>query len=132
MEKKLVFLLLFFSLILFGCVEEKQEAFSTNSSKNFVLVYLAINDGKSVSTKAINVEAGTSVLDAFKKIAKMNVTYHRIYGAFVTGINGLEQNPKKGLYWQYYIDGELAPVGAADYKLEKNNTVVEFRYEIPK
>ncbi|PIT85603.1 hypothetical protein COU36_02330, partial [Candidatus Micrarchaeota archaeon CG10_big_fil_rev_8_21_14_0_10_59_7] len=33
-------------------------------------------------------------------------------------------------YWQYYVDGVLAPVGVDAYKLDRDVTL-EFRYESP-
>ena len=49
-------------------------------------------------------------------------------GFLVEEINGLTQNPKEGMYWIYYINGETASVGVSQYILQPND-IIEWKYE---
>ena len=50
-------------------------------------------------------------------------------GAFVTGINGVSQNPSANLYWTYWVHNpltqqyEMTPVGAGSYALIFDQTI---------
>ncbi|MBI5229581.1 DUF4430 domain-containing protein [Candidatus Micrarchaeota archaeon] len=132
--KNQVLLLLLLSLALFGCLGTKGEATRNqpgNESIEKLIIFVAVNDGSKVTTKTVEVEKGATALEAFQKAASLNVTYYSGMGAFVTGVNGLEQDAKKGRFWQYYVNGKLAPVGVNNYRVEKNSTILEFRYEAP-
>ena len=115
--------LLLSALLLFGCVAQ-QPAEGTLGIK------VLINNGTGVMQSVVSVANGSTALDAFQLAATLNVTRHPQYGAFVTGINGLEQSASENKYWQYYADGVLAPVGVEAYKLDHDVTL-EFRYETP-
>ncbi len=45
-------------------------------------------------------------------------------GGLVTSINGVSQDPSASKYWMYYINGELAPVGAGDYIVQNGDEIV--------
>lgn len=49
-------------------------------------------------------------------------------GFFVETINGLSQDRGEGMYWIYYINGKVAPVGISQYKL-KADDVITWKYE---
>lgn len=49
-------------------------------------------------------------------------------GFFIEEINGVAQNPKEGMYWIYYINGQKATVGVSNYKVQAND-VIEWKYE---
>ncbi|VVB68546.1 Uncharacterised protein [Candidatus Norongarragalina meridionalis] len=120
---KIAFVLLLSALLAFGCVSQQ----STEGTLN---VKVLINNGTGVMQSVVSVANGSTALAAFEKAASLNVTHHPVYGAFVSGVNGLEQSSAANKYWQYYVDGVLAPVGVDAYKLEKDCTL-EFRYETP-
>lgn len=44
-------------------------------------------------------------------------------GGFVTSINGVSQDASAGLYWVYYVNGEFAQVGAADYIIQEGDEI---------
>ncbi|TSC56271.1 MAG: Uncharacterized protein Greene071421_274 [Parcubacteria group bacterium Greene0714_21] len=48
-------------------------------------------------------------------------------GFFVEEIKGVRQNPGKGLYWIYYINGEKSQVGVSSYIL-KPYDVISWKY----
>lgn len=41
----------------------------------------------------------------------------------VVGINGRKAESSKREYWAFYVNGELAPVGPADYKTKEGDKV---------
>jgi hypothetical protein len=49
-------------------------------------------------------------------------------GSFVQGINGIETDNRKGLYWIYYINDEKAHVGISNYILQPGDNI-EWKYE---
>lgn len=49
-------------------------------------------------------------------------------GGFISEIEGYEQDEGEGIYWLYYINGESAEVGAADYAPEEADQI-EWRLE---
>ncbi|MEM2281102.1 MAG: DUF4430 domain-containing protein [Candidatus Bathyarchaeia archaeon] len=76
---------------------------------------------------------GCSLLDATKRVARVNSTYHASQEAsFVDAINNVWNNPP--YYWMWYRwtrDGwEYGSIGADKYILSPNETVM-WRYEIP-
>jgi len=121
MKNALVLLLL--SALLFGCVSQQPTEGTLN-------IKILVNNGTGVMQSVVSVANGSTALAAFEKAATLNVTRHPAYGAFVTGVNGLEQDPAANKYWQYYVDGVLAPVGVDAYKLDRDCTL-EFRHETP-
>lgn len=66
-----------------------------------------------------------TALDLLQKDNKVNLTFSS-YGAFVQCINGICSN--NNYYWMYYVNSELAAVGADAYRI-KNNDTIEFRYD---
>ena len=50
---------------------------------------------------------------------------------FVEAINGIHSNQERNnRWWQFWVDGELAPIGAGSYILSEG-AVVEWRYTSP-
>lgn len=50
---------------------------------------------------------------------------------FIVAINGIRNNQDgNNRWWQYWVDGELAPVGAGVYVIQEDS-VVEWRYTHP-
>lgn len=126
MEKKLygrLAALLFSGVLLVGCGNQAAEApveTEVEETENVevvadekvvnVAVYV---DGESVEDleKEVAVEEEQSVLEIMDE-------YYDIDGAeegFISSIEGYEQDDSEGLYWMYYVNEEMAEVGAADY-----------------
>ena len=149
MEKKIwrkIFLMLSLGLVLAGCgtdeaskgmnqaeqpdaaeVDEAQEqAEDTDVEADEVTATLDIViDGESVAdlTEEVTVPEGTSLLEA------MHDTYElEEEGTFISAIEGYEQDTDAERYWLSYKDGEMLPVGAADYELEEDDHI-EWRLE---
>lgn len=75
------------------------------------------------------VPSGESLLNATMRVATVEILDYPGLGAFVTGINGVSQNPAANLYWTYWVYNpqtqqyELPPVGASAYLLTSDQTV---------
>ncbi|MBU3906136.1 DUF4430 domain-containing protein [Patescibacteria group bacterium] len=48
-------------------------------------------------------------------------------GVFIESINGKRNDFDSGYYWQYWVNGQYAKVGASSYELQ-NGDVVEWKY----
>lgn len=91
-------------------------------------VSMTINygNGTSVTTNPLYLSLNASVLDALKAVATVNATYYAEYQSFfVNAINGLWNNQTN--YWEYSVNGQMASVGADQYKLN-NGDQVEWIY----
>ena len=75
---------------------------------------------------------GSSVLDAMQTAKENGFSFQgREFpglGFFVEEIAGKAQNPKEGMYWIYYVNGEKAQVGVSSYIIQDND-VITFKYE---
>ena len=82
-------------------------------------------DGEAVAdlSKEITVPEGTYLLDVMHE--NYEVTEE---GGFISAIEGIEQDLDAERYWLYYIEGEMASVGAADYELQEGDQI-EWRLE---
>ena len=121
--KKSFSLILLASFLFLGCVAQSQP------SEGTLDIAVIINNGSANVSETVAVANGSTAFQAFTQAATLSIQDSK-YGIFVTGVNGLEQDHDAGLYWQYYVDGELAPVGVAAYVLTEDCTL-EFRYEKP-
>lgn len=69
---------------------------------------------------------GQTVLETLK-IQEDVVTQDSSFGEYVESINGLVGG-EDGKYWVFYIDNEMAQIGAADYVMSEGE-VIEWRFE---
>jgi hypothetical protein len=70
--------------------------------------------------------AGKTVLEQTETKARVE-TKGSDFGPFVESINGLKGGTDSK-YWSYYVNGELAQIGAADYVTEGGETI-EWKFE---
>lgn len=94
-----------------------------------VFVFLAA-DG---STFEIRIPEGASVYDVMRLARdtrgfRFEGREFQDLGFFVESINGKRQDPLRGFYWIYKINGQKAKVGVSGYKV-KQNDVIEWAYE---
>lgn len=77
-------------------------------------------DGEEIEdgNRTIEVEPGTVLLDLMKQEFDIEET-----DTFITSINGHEQDTEAGRYWLFNLNGEMAPVGAAELELEDGDVV---------
>ena len=71
-----------------------------------------------IETKSIEVEEGAIVLDVLKEHFDVEEE-----GGFVTSIDGVNDDPDNQLAWMYFVNDEMAMVGAAEYELEADDHV---------
>ena len=75
------------------------------------------------------VPSGENLLNATMRVATVEFTTFPGMGAFVTGINGRNQDPSANLYWMFWVYNpqtqqyESPPVGASSYLLTSDQTV---------
>lgn len=95
-----------------------------NNYGNVMLEITTSNTTRGVNNY-VNTHVGITALDLLISYARVNITAYP-QGDFVDCINDL--CPADNKYWMYYVNGEIATVGAGNYQIQDNDTV-EFRYE---
>lgn len=70
-------------------------------------------------------QAGKNALELLKASHQVESQDSSI-GVFVTGIDDLKNEGNK--YWMFYVDGQLAALGADQY-ITKDSNKIEWRYE---
>jgi hypothetical protein len=123
-------LLLSLAFVFVGCVGSGEGGKTAGSESGLLSVMVSINNGSGVISKTVSVKNGSTAFDVFNATVQLSYNTHPVYGIYVTGVNGLMEDSKAGKYWQYYVDGELAPVGVGAFVITKNVSL-EFRYEKP-
>lgn len=97
---------------------------STVSSvqKETVTVNISVQeDGELIpeTVKELEINEGSTLLDIMEKNYKIEET-----DTFINSIEGISQDEAEGKYWLFDVNGEAAPVGAADTILEADDEVV--------
>ena len=93
-----------------------------------VQVSLGINDGKSIRVEMITTHQGTTALEAFQQISDVK-TRELNRAIYVISIDGIAENPRRSLFWAFYVNNEASPYTAADYVISEQANL-EFRYEV--
>lgn len=120
------FALVLISLLLFVIISGFAfTGYSVNKGKSETKgrVILEVDVLGSANQKIYDFENITA-LELLQKENNVNLTYSK-YGAFVECINSICSDNNN--YWMYYVNGEMAPVGAGDYSV-RNNDTIEFKY----
>jgi hypothetical protein len=125
-ERRIVSGLLVFTLF---CVLASLSGISTASTATRVPgklagnIELTIDYGNSTQLVFPNI-SGETVFDILNQTAIVDFTQYA-YGKFITSINGVVNNAGgNGHYWQYWVNGELAPVAADNYVLADADQVL--------
>lgn len=71
--------------------------------------------------------AGETVLDQLKTITDDVEVLDSTYGEYVNSINGLKSGDQDK-YWLFYVNGEMANKGAAEYVTE-GGELIEWKFE---
>lgn len=71
--------------------------------------------------------AGTTALEQLESRNDTVIIVESEYGAYVDSINGLKGGTDEK-YWSFYIDGELASVGAGSYE-PTGGEVIEWKFQ---
>lgn len=82
------------------------------------------NDGKLVTYSGVD---GQSALSLVKQYTTVETEEYTGIGEYVVSINGVKADSTNN-FWGFYVNGEQAQVGAADY-VTKNGDQIEWRLE---
>lgn len=94
---------------------------SSEKAQTLKVSIVLSEDGKEFSNAELEVKEGSTVMEALQE--KYDVVEDK---GFITTIDGKEQNVDgNNKWWMYTVNGEMANVGAAEYKL-KDGDKVEF------
>src|SRR3989344_5253011 len=147
MKKGIIVLLMVFSFVLAGCVQNAAPPAPTPSltptaiiqtptpSPTASLEKLGINVSVSIpsenyfNSKTVEADEGESALAVSSKAFELLYKNYS-FGAYVYSVEGFADDSGKGEYWQYYFNGNLAPVGASDFRISEEG-VLEWRLESP-
>ena len=80
----------------------------------------------------IQLKENETVFDLLKKLneeGKLEFSFKDYPGAgvFIESIDGVSNDPKTNLWWQYLVNGQYAQVGASNYQL-KDGDSIEWKY----
>lgn len=103
-------------------VSSAPESTVSSIQKETVTVNISVQeDGKLVpeTGKELEIDKGSTLLDIMEKNYKIEET-----DTFINSIEGISQDEAEGKYWLFDVNGEAAPVGAADTILEAGDEVV--------
>ncbi|MFX0195511.1 MAG: DUF4430 domain-containing protein [Candidatus Hodarchaeota archaeon] len=138
MDKKLTvlisvpFLLLGVALLLFGGPLIKQSL--DNAQTTSIQVHLIIDYQGYAPNEEYTLNLPSNDNTVYDAMILANISMEKTGTGsllFIEAINGIQNNQDgNNRWWQYWIDGELAPVGAGSYKLY-TGAVVEWRYTHP-
>lgn len=98
--------------------ETKREA----TEEIFTDITISLDNGKDIVTeKKIAIKDGDILMDVLKDNFTIETSPD---GSFITSIEGIEANDKEKKAWMYFVNDEMATVGAKEYKLNSNDKVV--------
>lgn len=81
-------------------------------------------------SQIVEAREGESTLQVFEKALELGIKQTSL-GAYVYSVQGINESSSEGLYWQYYFNDELAPVGVSDFRISEDG-LLEWRLEEPK
>lgn len=103
-----------------------------NNQKTGFVVKTTIDSGSSNRTFDAQAQEGTSALALLKNIAAINSVDLQIksydFGDLVEGIDGVVGDTATGYYWSFYVNDEMASVGAGDY-IVKQGDKIAWKYQ---
>lgn len=100
--------------------EEETVVETTESQEEVIKVTISKDEGEEVlSEKEIEIEENAILMD----IMKENYDIEEDDG-FITSIDGVAPEEGEEKAWMYFVNDEMAMVGAAEYELEAGDNVV--------
>ncbi len=134
MERKIIVVVAAAIVVIAGVYVLGEEKFNKNNTtkanNGTITVTLIIDFGNYTWNYSMQLKNGSSVYDLLVEAShqhnfSISATYYPQYDSYlIEGINGVKGG--NGKYWQYWVNGEYATVGANAFKL-KNNDVVEWK-----
>lgn len=102
---------------------ESDDTEETAEEISFHVDIVVDNEALADLSQEIVAEEGEYLLDLMEENYDMDAE-----DGFVQSIEGHEQDEDEGLFWMYYINEEMAEVGAGEYE-PQNNDQVEWKLE---
>lgn len=97
-----------------------------NEQSGFVIA-TEIDTGAESKSYEARVQNGTKALALLKEIAQTNNFTLEIksydFGDLVEGINGIKGDTATGFYWSFYVNDEMATIGAGDYVVQEGDRI---------
>lgn len=101
-------------------IETEEPIEQEEAIENVIIVTISEDEGETVhAEKEIEIEEGAILMDVLKE----NFDIEEEDG-FITAIDGIKQDEEEQRGWIYYVNDEMAMVGAAEYELSYGDHVV--------
>ncbi|MFC3038957.1 DUF4430 domain-containing protein [Virgibacillus xinjiangensis] len=98
---------------------EQGEAQQSEENEEKVLITLSENEGEEVFTEEeVTIEENAILLDVMKENFEIEEE-----NGFISSINGIGPQEGEERSWMYYVNGEMAMVGAQEYELSPGDEV---------
>ncbi|RDW19099.1 hypothetical protein CWR48_08600 [Oceanobacillus arenosus] len=119
--------------LLIGCSAEENEntntTVSTNNTsqseevaENSVRITISINEGEEfVDEKEIEIKEGDILMDVMEENFFIETEFD---GTFITSIERVAASDDEKTAWMFFVNDEMASVGAAEYELVPGDKVV--------
>ncbi|HLS66639.1 MAG TPA: DUF4430 domain-containing protein [Pseudogracilibacillus sp.] len=101
-------------------VETTETAEQEEVVESVITVTISEDEGEIVhDEKEIEIEEGAILMDVLKESFDIEEE-----DGFITAIDGIQADEGEQRGWMYYVNDEMAMVGAAEYELEEDDHVV--------
>lgn len=128
MKKKRYLFIILFLLIGFisGCATTENSETTTKEEKQVeavqeekITVILSVDDGQEqIEEKEIPIEEGAILMDVMKEHFTIEEE-----GGFIHSIDGIAPAEDEEKAWMYFVNGEMAKVGAQEFELSPGDEV---------
>lgn len=88
-------------------------------SEATIVIKITVDGEEIANQEDIKINEGDILLDVMKASFKVQEK-----DGFVTAIEGHTQDEKANKFWMFDVNGEMAPVGAGEYKLKDQDQIV--------
>lgn len=99
--------------------EEQTQEETEELQEEKITVTLSLDDGEElIEEKEIPIEDGSILMDVMKEHFAVEED-----GGFIQSIEGIAPEEDEEKAWMYFVNGEMATVGAAEYELSTGDEV---------
>lgn len=100
--------------------EEETSEVANEEQEQSILVTISLDQGEEIVTeKEIEIEENAILMDVMKENFDIGED-----GGFIYSIEGIEPEEDEKKAWMFFVNDEMAEVGAADYELSPGDHVV--------
>ncbi|MGD2247432.1 MAG: DUF4430 domain-containing protein [Candidatus Methanofastidiosia archaeon] len=119
MESKKIFIEIVLVVAVVASVYGATQSFRGERISGEGIITATITIENNEVTCTADIQAGSNVFDL---MTACNIEFEEDKG-FVTSINGIAQDAGANKYWMYYINGEMAQVGAKEYIVQNGDEI---------